>query len=542
MSNSNDMKNKSYIIIEIQHLSALFQALTMKFKLFKNDDVILMVNNISFKDLEFTKNLVKNNIFVKVVCFGEPLNNFTDTNKTAILNIYDKIFEQNNLKIENAKTILSACDVQNLFSIYCFLNHKKVDFIELYVNQFVDKNRYHVNSQFANAPMWVEELSRKYNALTGDNIHSNNRYLYPESKIEYKNIDIHVDFLKDFFNLPKECKDLIVKCLDIKDNNLYHNCNILLLNSLGYSFPKTNLELPNHYFPYMLIADYYFKDESVFIKDHPQTIKSSFVEFIEPYMPTINSTLPIELFALIPNFYVNKLMSINSTGNDKLKNFIKEEIRLTNNYFVSYKLVHKLFITFKIENLFGNSNNYHYFKIDKDFLELFKNNATDLITNKEFLGINTKILKGNILTIIGDYSKEDAKNLVDALSASDQKTKVIFFKNEILNMISFENLKLLDYFLVLTIHKTKLRDKFLGDLEDEQILIFCKDDMFKNNVLNFSFEKDLIHTGIKISINSSETKSNQTINNIKFSLLFDEVAKQKQINEKLKNLYSNDKN
>ena len=51
--------------------------------------------------------------------------------------------------------------------------------------------------------------------------------------------------------------------MDIKDINLYYNCNILLLNSLGYSFPKTKLELPNHYLPYMLVADYYFKNETV---------------------------------------------------------------------------------------------------------------------------------------------------------------------------------------------------------------------------------------------------------------------------------------
>lgn len=541
MTNSNDMKNESYVIIEIQHLSALFQALTMKFKLFKNDDVVLIVNNLPFADLDFTKNLVKNNVFIKIICIFEPSIKFDETGKDFILKFYDNIFEQNNLDIKNAKTILTACDVQNFFSIYCILNHKKIDFIELYANQFANKNRYHINTQYLKSPIWIEELSRKYNALTGDNRHSNHRYLYPESKIEYKNIDNHFDFLKEYFSISNEDKDLIVKCLDIKDNNLYHNCNILLLNSFGYSFPKTNLGMPNHYLPFMLIADYYFKDEPVFIKDHPQTMKKSFVEYIEPYMPTINSTLPIEIFALIPGFHDKKLMSINSTGNDKLKDFIDEEIRLTDNYYYNYNLVHKLFVAFKIESLFGNSYNYHHFGINRNFLKLFKDNATNLPVDKEFLGINTRILKGNILTLIGDYSDEDARNLESALVEADKKTKVVFIK-DIANLISLNNIKLLDNFIVLTIHKNKLRDKYLGGLEDEQIFIFSKDQEFKNDVLNFSFEKNLIHTGIKISINSNETKYNQTINNIKISLLFDEVTKQKQIIENLKNNISNDKN
>ena len=161
MSNSNNIKDENYVIIEIQHLSALYQALTMKFNMFKNDKVVLMVNNLSFKDLEFTKNLVKNNIFVKVICFSEPLSKYTETNEIAILNFYNKIFDENNLIIKNAKVILTSCDVQNLFSIYCFINNKKVDFIELYVNQFSNKNRYHINSKFANAPIWIEELSIK---------------------------------------------------------------------------------------------------------------------------------------------------------------------------------------------------------------------------------------------------------------------------------------------------------------------------------------------------------------------------------------------
>ena len=538
MSNLNNIKDENYVIIEIQHLSALYQALVMKFNMFKNDKVVLIVNSIWFNELDFTKNLVKYNVFYKIICFGDPIVGFKETGEKYILNFFNNIFEQNNLKIENAKTILTACDVHNFFSIYCILNNKKVDFIELYENQFIDKNRYFINVQFANSPIWVKDIYMKYNSLTGDIKHSDHRYLFPNSKLELK-IDKHIDFLKEFFNLSKENKALIVKCLDIKDNNLYHNCNILLLNSLGYSFPKTKLELPNHYLPYMLVADYYFKNEPVFVKDHPQTRKSSFIEYIEPYMPTINSTIPIEIFSLIPNFYINKLMSINSTGNDKLKGYIGNEIKLTDNYLFNYELVHKLFIIFKLESLFGNSNNFHYFKIDKDFLELFKNNATDLQANKDFLGINTKILKGNILTIIGDYSKEDAKNLLSALIQADTKTKVVFFKNDILNMISFENIKLLDNFLILTINKTKLRDKFLGNIGNEQILIFCKDEEFKNNVLNFSFEKDLIHTGIKINIDSGETKTNQTISNLKISILCDEVTKQKQINEKLKNLYSN---
>ena len=65
----------------------------------------------------------------------------------------------------------------------------------------------------------------------------------------------------------------------------------------------------------------------------------------------MDSEIPIEFFALIKDFCVNKLISVNSTGNEKIKDFIKQEIKLGVNYLQNWEMIHKAYITFELDNL-----------------------------------------------------------------------------------------------------------------------------------------------------------------------------------------------
>lgn len=515
---------KKYIIFIVQHMGSLFQFITLKETLYKKEKVILFVNKPKFTDTKFAKNLIKENIFENIISYSEPLTKFDSEDINSIIKIFDKVFEDNSVNINDIKHTVSACDTQNLFAIYLATKKINVDYIELIPNQLCDNNRYAINRICAGAPLWVEELSIKYDALTGAGKNTKKRYLYPESKIEFKK-DIHYDFVKEFYNLPREYKDKILKCLEINDKIDFNNFNVLLCNSSGWSCPKTGLQLPYHYIPYLLIADYYFLEkDNVYIKDHPQTPRQHFDKNIATHSQTLNAETPIEFFGLLENFHIKKLVSVKSSGNDKIKRFVDEEIKIGDSFLFNFRRLHKTYISYMIQDYLDRKSNLHIFNLSKEFALNLKNIACNKVTENDIRGINPSILKGNIFTLISDYTMEQGPKLEIALLGADIDTKVVFYKLNDYLPFSIDSINLLDYLVPITIKKEKLREDTLSDIESETIYFFCKSEEIRNKLKIFTFSKDLKNTGIKVNVLINEDKS--LIDNIKFKILTQEIKKQ----------------
>lgn len=524
-------KNKKYVIFEAQHLSGLYQFLTLRFNKFKDEDVVLFVNKADFSKSNFANELIKNKVFSKVVSFNEPLLKYGELSGLEFINkFFNDIFDSNELEISDIKEVVTGCDVQNLFAIFCMSKKIELSFMELHTNQFVDKNRYEINRVYASAPVWVEELSKKFSALSGDSKDVKKRFLYKGSPIEYKGKDTNVDFLKEFYSMDTKYKEQISRCLDIENCENIKNCDILLINSLGWSKPTTKLELPYHYLPYLLLADYYFKDNLI-LKDHPQTPKEYFLKNIKTKFNTLNSEIPIELFGLVEGFHIDNLISVNSTGNDKISHFVNREVKLGVNYLENFREVHKTYITFLLEKMICKDSNYHALNINTEYLTNFKKFNDEELT-KEILGINPKILRGNIFTIINRPNDQQCVSLKEALINADRSTKVVFWNIDLEKLIDFDNIDLLENFLEIRIYKSKNNgEDTLSDLLTETIYFYCKDKEVLNKVTNTSFEKELKHTGIKIR---TQVEIKDLIN-LKCSLLLRKVKEQELLLKKLNN-------
>lgn len=517
----DDKIKRSKILFVMLHTSSLFQFLTFKFKKYKDSSVTLFVNKLGYENSELAQNLIKEKVFDNIISFHEPLfieskneNELTENVK----NFYDNIFISNKLSLHEFDEVFISCDMQNYFYYYCNLNSKQSSIIELIPKQFDDISRYTVSRICANLPLWLENFTKEKHMLSGDSPDVVNRYIYINSQVRYEK-DIQVDFINEFYNLSIDFKNIILKCINVTNQQDFKNCNILLLNSIGWSQYESKLNLPHHYLPFQLISDYYFDNNHLVIfKDHPQTPIDSFNKYLSPYSKTINATIPIEFFGLINDFKVDKLISVESSGNDKISKFVNQEIKLGRSYLRNFRYIHKLYITLLIDKIISNTESYHFYGIEKEFIVKFAkifNNSNKL---NDINGLNPKILKGNIFAFIGKYSNDDAHNLEKALHSADNDTKVMFFDFNYKNLISPKNIELLKYFVPITIHKQKLRDNILSDNFNENCLwFFCKDEITRNTVKNFSFYKNLPNTGISISVNSSE--NSETIKNTKLKIL-----------------------
>ena len=90
----------------------------------------------------------------------------------------------------------------------------------MYKGQFDENYRYSAKVKFFGYPQWLEEISRKYCVLTGNNENlTYKRYLYLGSNIKYKDKDLSIDFINDFFSLTFQNRQKILNCIELENIN-----------------------------------------------------------------------------------------------------------------------------------------------------------------------------------------------------------------------------------------------------------------------------------------------------------------------------------
>lgn len=498
------------VLFYMPHLTNLYQFLTLKFTKYSHQDVVLLTFE-AFAKSAFARRLAEEHVFVKIagcieVIHDDEIYRITGNRdwKKGIQAYFDKILSDNSISIEECTDILISCDMSNNFFLYCCFQELKASFIESYENQFDDRNRYGINRKYGKGSAELEKLNIQFAALTGESQNVIKRYRFGEENKIINEVDENVDFLREFYELPQNVKEILKSIFEIKDTLKLNGCSVLLLNSIGYSVPLTKLEGRYHYYPYLLIADYYLNSENnIIFKDHPMTAVYFGTELLNAYVGEerqLNPVVPIEIYALADNFRINKLISVHSTGNVKISRFIDKEITIGDSYLVNFRIVHRLFTVFSIDAYIGKSVGYHYYGISKEFLCRFREHVFMPFEDGQPKGIKTSILKGNIFTIIDQIPENETENIESALTNADLDTKVMFLDSDkIHNFLTFCHAELLEYFIPINISKYKLKENILSDTEDETIWFFCKNREIREKVCGFSMKRKLEYTGIEIS-------------------------------------------
>lgn len=489
----NMSKNK-YVLFHCHHLSTLYQFIVLKYKYHLYDDVLIMIYNDVFCDSEFAHNLVKNNIFKTIIKAKEP-KNFDDLQyEQFVIQYYDKFFLDNHLSFNQIKIIYTAADLNNMFPIYCRSYNKSMIYVEMYNGQFADKSRYNFCTSVFGYPQWLEELYRKYSTLSGDNTKmTSKRYLCPGSIIEYNNKDVIIDFLNEFYSLPIEYKKLVIDCFR---NQIKHSSfnNLLIINSPRWTKLYTKLEAPYHYLPYLLISDYYCEND-VIIKDHPQAgYYEYFEKEIRPLVDTLPSTIPIEFYGLINGFRINNLISVESSSNVKVEQFIKNATHLGVEFFNNYVFLHRLYTLKFLITVVGGYLDYSYNNYSANLLRKIRFcdkssffQTSNRITDSHYIWyIVEETIFNSIQTIFQNVKSNEIFAFFDSWSAKNalSLTRLI---NPYSQIITIE------------INKKAFRKNILSDQNKEYIYLLCSDRQIMSIMSTFSLSYRLKYSGLDIT-------------------------------------------
>jgi hypothetical protein len=163
--------------------------------------------------------------------------------------------------------------------------------------------------------------------------------------------DEWVDFNFLFNNISDEYKNSICKCLDKNISSLQEKDSCLILpNSMGFISNTPRLDYAHVHLIHQLAIDYYNRnDESrIIVKEHIYAhLGFPLGKYIENSI-VLDPVIPVEFYKFIPNFSVNRVLSMMTTAVDKIADCVKENIRLGNSYFKHFRLCHKLFFAFSL--------------------------------------------------------------------------------------------------------------------------------------------------------------------------------------------------
>lgn len=515
------------VLFCVPHMGGLSQCITLRLEKHIDEQAVLFTRP-EFMSTGYAERLIRNGIFDTIIPFVDEFKKTSPLKwEDYITEYFDKIFEDMNKSLSDFDTIYFSADTNNNFYIYCCLKcmeNQVLIFFEMYEKHFQNQMPYTVNRNLFGGDIELEKLNRNNRALTGGlDEKISKRYLYSDKDNIINEKDEEYDFLGHLYGLSDENKEKIINSFDLPKKIDFSQSGILFCNSFAYSSPRFKLPADKFYLPYYLLADYYFSPrEKVYIKDHPMSDHTKLNDYLESYKSRLLAAdVPIELMGVLPNFRVKKALSCASSSIDKIARFVDSGYCVGNSYLSDFRLVHKLYFTFLLEEFLPESIRFHYFGIDKEMLNSFKQHTFGAFPERGLMGISTSILKGNIFTIIGDIPNEETHNIERALIDADLNTKVVFLGDiEKNSFITPEHMDLLDYIVPITINKVALRNNTVSDLDDEHFYFFCKNNEIREKVKRFHGARVLKYTGIEAHMRDyDEARGVELLNTLKAAII-----------------------
>lgn len=497
------IEKKGYVLFHCHHLATLYQFVWLRTVYSFNEKVVLLVNHKYFSSSTFAQNLIKEKVFDRIICIQEPKNFNEKKEETFVRDYYDQFFRDNDLSFFDIKEIYTACDLNNLFPIYCILNSRMLSYIEMYEGQFTDYSRYSASTKMFGYPSWWELLERKYNSLSGDGgKYTRKRLLWPGSVLEYSEKDIHVDFLGLFYSLQNEYKKRIRNCFPYFKNLLLEKSFVFLLNSPRWTASILNLEMQDYYKPYILILDYFFStSKNLVIKKHPHADASDKIDQIfSDQNCVIPNTLPIEFLGLFDNLKIKKLVSVESSGNTKIGRFVEKEVKLGTKMLEAYPHFHKLVFVQMVMNSVGNIEEVRLDKEISCFFEVISKYSLSLPIEK----VAFEMYESSHSIYV--FSKQDPV-LMDILMTYENLPNniICFFLDEAcLRYFLCKQKRNLNYInkqvVTISIASERSEERTVVNRNIESVFILCKDKKLFEELRYINLEYKLSYSGITVRI------------------------------------------
>lgn len=487
------------VIFSCPHMGALSEVLALRYIKCENEQAVLLTPQ-NFGDSKFSKNIARKRIFDRIISTSFDIRPFTESEslmEEKISAYYDGFFQKCGINLKDVTAFYLWADVENLLSVYLSLKGIKHTLVEMYEGQFKQDWRYGIKVTYLNYKPAFETMQRKWFALCGEGGSLINRITVGSGGETAR--DGRIDLEKQFLNMESRHKKKLLRCF--KPSVLSRRpCSLFLLNSDGYSDPKTKLSGQKRYLAFQIIADY-IRERPLILKNHPADTFDFHAAFSKA--KTAETNVPIEFFALDPKMCVKNIYSVNSTGGDKISAFINENIKLGDAFLFDFRILHKLYAAFALSEYMSDEfTRHHFFGID---LKMAENAGIYMFGAQwkegEPFGINPEILLGNIFAVIGAHAEAHAKALRGALAGASADTKVLLFDDSCLpHTAEQDEYGLLQNIVTFRIVKKPCRKTILADTEEEIFYFYCKEDAAREKVKNFFAEKILENTGLEIKV------------------------------------------
>ena len=434
--------------------------LTQKFQNFENlktffDDVVPFEGRITFKEEmyplsndEYIENLLMENKY--------KLEDFTEIHAMGCHYSFAMYLSKHNINFnfwEDAAGLI--CRPENLYN-------NEVNSLNILKAEFCKEFGFYDGSANAVDKIYCNLKAQKLD-LNKDNVIDFNVI------DEFINLDIeYQNKIKEFFTNSKMFDD---------DGN-----SILFLTQHLASLKITTFD--QQALIYQLIFDYYFNEENIILKVHPDDLM--YYGLLFPRMKIIREKFPAEF---LPTMFTNKpkcIATVSSTAIDNLKYYFDDYFVLGNDFEKDYKFLFKYDVVVKIKS------------------ELFKNYQINMLGISEVM-FNKLLRKTDIgngkysFNIIGYFDYLEVQNLME--QARDDDVFVFINTNRDYLYYNANKKHIWNNLIPLRIKKSKQRDNAIyADLEDEIIMIYSKNTKILNKLKNFEYEKSLKNTGLTIRV------------------------------------------
>lgn len=480
------------ILYQVISSYQLLCAITHKSTAHKDDECVLIISTWLVDKFPHYKDL--NKFFKKVIVMDAQMR-ISDKYHEENKDYCEKLLSDNGFSIDDFSEI-HAMGYHYNFGAYLSHNNIKHNFWEdatgllsspeILIN--INRNGFPKIAEFCEAEHLYDGTAKGI-----DKIYCNLR-----AQKKGFNVENAVDFdvVKEYMTLNEGLRAEILAFFgDVKKMSINENA-VLILTQQFFSLLVMSFE--EQALIYQLFADYFFENEDLVFKTHPDDYM--FYGLLFPEATVIKKKFPAEFLPALFTNKPKKIATISSTAINNLKWYFDESFSLGPRFEHEFKSTHRYKVAYEIKNSICPEHKLCSIGVNENYKDAFK--------VSENPGADSRFY---VIDKLSTQDKYKFGDIIRLLKASDEKDVFVFINsNGDYCFYDTENKSVWKNLTPLTISKRKLRDEeFYEDEEQETIYVYTKNKRIADEVRNFKFSKQLSYTGLEISVSPLSAADNK---------------------------------
>jgi len=295
------------------------------------------------------------------------------------------------------------------------------------------------------------------------------------------------DVVKSFYGLPEDVQKEIKLFYVEKDKLEIPKDAVLFLTQHLANLRVLSLE--EQCLIYQLVIDYFFENQNIVFKPHPNDIL--YYGLLFPQSKIIREKFPSEF---LPTMFTNKpkyIATISSTAINPVRDYFDKIFELNPEFETKFRYIHKYAIASKLKNKYFSENKLHTIGANDQLLSYLVQDGSG----------KSKFYIIDDLSMQEEFKKNDILNLLQ--EASDKDVFVFINSKNDYCFYDIFNKNLWENIIPINIHKTQLsEEEFYADTQTETIYVFAKNKKAKEYISSFETSFELKFTKLKISVES----------------------------------------